>query len=406
MNDLDELRKSAEPSEAPAVEKAARDVGAYLDARDHAGTGADVTSVVTARDTALASLTEVGRAAQAREAAAASRIHSWDVAGDHIGWILAVSGLLILLAVYRAVFRPLVDLVGVMKSFGAGDRDVRADPKRGGDLATVGATFNELADVITVQHTRMLDFLAGVSRELKDPVQVMRMSIQDLGQGKALPSPEKMRARLALLWREVERIDRLVESFLDASRIEWDRLDLQQGRQDARADLTDIVKMYETFSAVHQIALSVPDEPVWVSFDPGRMSQVLHTLMSNAIQFSPHGGVVDVRLVADGTAGKRDKEAVLTITDYGAGMSEREQGTIFEPFHVVTGARKMSPGTSVALSVARRIVEAHGGRIDVESKVGAGTTFRVRLPLAFQPTKEEITQPGVARAARPAPSHP
>jgi signal transduction histidine kinase len=185
-----------------------------------------------------------------------------------------------------------------------------------------------------------------------------------------------------LLGREVDRLERMVETYLDASNVEWKRLDLQQGRQDARLLLQQVVRLYETFSSIHRVTLSVPEQPVWVFSDPDRLSQVFHTLLSNAIEFSPRGGIIEAALTIE------QNEAVARVTDHGIGIAEEDVPKIFEPFQRLRGAHQRGPGASVALSVARRIVEGHRGRIEVTSAVGQGSTFRVRLPLATSPSPE------------------
>jgi signal transduction histidine kinase len=299
-----------------------------------------------------------------------------------------------MLGVYMMVFRPLLALVDAMKRFGAGDRDARADPALGIDLAGAATTFNDMAEIITGQHARMLDFLGRVSQDLRSSVEVMRAAMVERGPGKAPGGEDKARQRSLTVAREVDRLDRIVDGFLDTSRLEWQRLDLQLGTQDFGALVGEIVGVYETFATHHHLSVALPERPALVSFDQGRISQVVHALLANAIQAAPAGGVVELTVTADA------EEAILTVRDHGGGMSREEIDKLFEPFHVVAtleaARRNVNPGTFVALSVARRIVEAHGGRLEVESARGAGSTFRVRLPVA----QKDLDQ-GRTVAARP-----
>jgi two-component system, OmpR family, sensor histidine kinase MtrB len=309
-----------------------------------------------------------------------SRIESWSRVADYIGWgvgtLVLAGSLLIVAGMYHYVFRPLLDVAASMKRFTGGEREVRAKTSAGLELATAADNFNEMADIITGQHTRMLDFLGGAAHELKDPVQVMRVALQEFAPGRALPAESLMRSRLAVLSREVDRLERMVETYLDASNVEWKRLDLQQGRQDLRQLAQQVVRLYETFSSIHRVSLSVPEQAVCVFSDADRLSQVFHTLLTNAIEFSPQGGIVEASVTVEGN------EAIVGVTDHGIGISEKDLARIFEPFQKLAAAHQTGPGASVALAVARRIVEAHRGRIEVTSKVGEGSTFRVRLPLA------------------------
>jgi signal transduction histidine kinase len=101
---------------------------------------------------------------------------------------------------------------------------------------------------------------------------------------------------------------------------------------------------------------------------------VLTNLVSNAIKYSPQGGLVHVKLES------REQHVVLSVSDQGIGISEEDQGRVFEPFRRSGASRDLVPGAGLGLFVARRIVEAHGGRIEVGSEPSAGTCFSVYLP--------------------------
>jgi signal transduction histidine kinase len=315
------------------------------------------------------------------------RIESWSHAADYIAWgvaTLVVAGALVAaLGSYKYLFRPLYSLTSSMERFTAGDREARAVTSRSIELSKAADNFNHMADIITGQHDRMLEFLGGAARELKDPVHLMEVALKEFAPNRPLPNEALMRQRIAVAMRELGRLDRMVDNYLDASNVEWRRLDLQQGRQDLRALVEHVTKMYERFSDVHRIVVSMPEQPVCVFTQPDRLQQVIHTLLANAIAFSPRGGVVEAVLEVEG------QEALFSVRDHGIGISEQDIPTIFEPFQKVSGAHQNAPGNAVALSVAQRIVQAHRGRIDVKSKVGEGSTFQVRVPLAGEPNAKE-----------------
>src|SRR5262245_45682664 len=118
----------------------------------------------------------------------------------------------------------------------------------------------------------------------------------------------------------------------------------------------------------------VPDAPLPLRCDPVRIGQVLNNLISNAIKYSPRGGQVRV------TARRMDDRIAIDIADQGPGIPPEESQLIFEPFKRSPSAQTDIPGVGLGLSVARCIVEAHGGKIDVQSTVGRGATFSVLLP--------------------------
>jgi signal transduction histidine kinase len=393
--DFEDLQRSALPHQKALIDKTDADLRAYFVAHNQAEAsgGAPIASLVEVAgpiEAALASLEEVVRADSAEVAAEEARIQRWSNAGDQIGWGVAAFVLLgtaiVLLFNYKVVFQPLFDLANAMKRFTAGRRDSRAKPSPAIELATAADNFNEMADLITRQHSEMLDFLGGAAHEVMGPVQLMRIAIDDLMPPKPLPAPDKARARLAVIQRELDRLEREVRSNLDASRIEWERLDLQQDREDVRALVKDAVQLYQNFSNVHDVELSSPQRPVCVYGDPKRLSQVFQTLIANAIERSPRGGLVKV-----GVDAGHEGQAQIDVTDFGGEVPKEELQKLFEPFRQVSAELR---GTgAVALSTARRIAEAHGGRIDAWSKAGEGTTFRVRLPLATQPARKAPAPP-------------
>jgi signal transduction histidine kinase len=109
--------------------------------------------------------------------------------------------------------------------------------------------------------------------------------------------------------------------------------------------------------------------------DPLRIEQVVTNLTSNAIKYSPRGGAVDLVLQ------RNHHEVITTVTDHGVGMTEEDSRRLFEPFRRVGLSAETAPGVGLGLYVAKRIVEAHQGRVEVESKPGQGSTFRVYLPI-------------------------
>jgi signal transduction histidine kinase len=120
--------------------------------------------------------------------------------------------------------------------------------------------------------------------------------------------------------------------------------------------------------------LHVPETKVPVRCDPFRIEQVLNNLISNAIKYSPAGGNIELNVE------ESHEDVQFQVSDHGMGIPEEELPYIFEPFRRVKSVKGEIPGVGLGLSVVRRIVQAHSGRIEVESRLGKGTTFRVRLP--------------------------
>ena len=135
-----------------------------------------------------------------------------------------------------------------------------------------------------------------------------------------------------------------------------------------------ILKEHQATTEIHQLRMTVPQEPLVGMWDETGLASVLDNLLSNAVKYSPAGGDIDVLVSHSGNW------VTLSVHDTGRGIREEELSHIFEPFYRAQGETSIS-GTGVGLAIAKDIVEAHGGTITVESAVGEGTTFTVRLPL-------------------------
>jgi signal transduction histidine kinase len=325
------------------------------------------------------------------------RIEQWSRTADYIAWsvgaVVIFGCAFVTLGLYFVLFHPMFGLSKAMREFTAGDRNARAQRSVGVELDAAALNFNNMADIIVGQHAQMTEFLRSAAQELRDPVQVIRVALKAFVPGKPLPPDQLIWTRIVLISREVNRLERLVETYLDAGRVEWQRLDLQLGRNDLGKIVHDAAVMYQAFSPVHQVVVSVPPEPMCAYTNPVRVAQVVHTLVANAIQQSPKGGVVEVVMRAEGD------DAVIGFIDHGVGIPQEEMKYLFEPFKNITAEHAKGPGSAVALSVAKRIAEAHGGHIEVSTKIGEGSTFRVRLPLAKEPEHEEREKKAKGREA-------
>lgn len=287
----------------------------------------------------------------------------------------------------RFVLRPLSNLHGAIERFRdeGGEVDV---PERGAqEIAVLARTFNEMAGALARQRKAQLDFLAGVAHDLRTPLSAVKAAVE-------LAEAEHDAARrakmLSMIDRQVDRLARMSNDLLDATRIEAGHLELEMQVVDLRECAQEMVALYRTSSSRHQISLE-EGEPVMIHADRLRLEQVIGNLLSNAIKFSPDGGDVEVAIAAE------SGQAVLTVHDHGIGMTPEEQRDIFAAFQ--RSARQVAPGSGIGLSVVRRIVVAHGGNVEVCSAPGEGSTFRIRVPLARVSAVVETVAP---RERRPA----
>ena len=300
----------------------------------------------------------------------------WDYLGDRIGIGVAaalLTGTAVMLSWLRAVaFRPVFEIRNVMKDFARGEKTARVPVYGPEELRGIATQFNEMADAVARQHHNQAAFLAAVAHDLRNPLNALKLSAEMLS-GQHVPA-DKLSGLMGVVKRQVNSLDRMVGDLLDSSKIESGNLELRLEECDARAIAEDAFNLFNCASKAHQFALHLPGTPTLLHCDRLRIEQVLNNLISNAIKYSPGGGKIGISLIRAGD------EALFDVSDEGMGIPREEIPYIFEPFRRTRTAREDIPGVGLGLSVAQRIVRAHGGRIQVESQIGKGTQFRVYLP--------------------------
>jgi signal transduction histidine kinase len=279
----------------------------------------------------------------------------------------------------RRAFRPALKLVGAIDRYARGERTVRASEQGPEEFRTIAHRFNDMASTLERQRAGQLAFLAGVAHDIRNPLAALKLATAALPPDQALPPEPRLRQVLARIDRQIDRLDRMVYDFLDASRVESGNLDLQLDDHDIRSLARATLDLFEPATRTHELVLDVPDAPVRLRCDAMRIEQVLTNLVSNAIKYSPKGGPVRVAIEP------RHGEVAVVVADKGVGMSPDDIEHAFEPFRRAAPSTDAIPGAGLGLFVARRIVEAHGGRIVVESAQGAGSTFTVLLPVGGAP---------------------
>lgn len=251
-----------------------------------------------------------------------------------------------------------------------------------------GQSMDDQRGIVTVEDiteksridTVQTDFVANLSHELKTPI----------GAVAALADSLNGETQTEVVWRLAERIvteshrmSRIVDDLLDLSRVEfggteeWTDIDLA-------TVLVEVVSTNQHAAKRQGLGLSLTGSAeLLVRGDRSQLVSVFSNLVDNAIKYSEIGGVVNVNSAV------KDDEIVLSVTDHGIGIAERDQKRIFERFYRVDKARsRATGGTGLGLSIVRHIVLEHGGAIDVRSEEGVGSTFTVRLPRVMVKTKE------------------
>jgi two-component system phosphate regulon sensor histidine kinase PhoR len=235
----------------------------------------------------------------------------------------------------------------------------------------------DLSELRRLERVRR-DFVANVSHEFKTPLTAIQGFAETL-LGGALEDAANSRRFLEIIREHAARLGRLTDDLLKLSRIEAGKLEIELRPVALAEVIASCVDTTRLKADAKQLALEVdcPENLPAVRGDSGLLREILQNLLDNAVQYTPPGGRITVRAraVADG------REVEVAVEDTGIGILSAEQERIFERFYRVDAARsREAGGTGLGLSIARHLVEAHGGRIGVESEVGKGSRFFFTLP--------------------------
>jgi signal transduction histidine kinase len=218
-------------------------------------------------------------------------------------------------------------------------------------------------------------FVADVSHELRTPVASIRAAAE-AAEGETGTTPELGRL-LEIVGRQSRQMQDLVSDLTDLSQIETGAVTLQMERRAAGSLLAGVVRdLAPAADAREVVVLLNVQDGLEIDGDPRRLSQVFRNLLDNAIKFSPKGARIDM----NATRGAQG-ETIVSVRDFGPGIPKGEREKIFQRFYRVDPSRaKTVPGTGLGLAIVKHLLILHGGKICVESEVGKGSTFVVKVP--------------------------
>jgi signal transduction histidine kinase len=222
------------------------------------------------------------------------------------------------------------------------------------------------------------EFLANMSHELRTPLNAVIGFSEVLIQRMFGALNDKQDEYLKDIYASGQHLLSLINDILDLSKIEAGRMELAPAPFHLPTALENAVTLVRERAARHGIALQLDLDPRLgeVVGDERKVKQVLLNLLSNAVKFTPEGGRISLK------AGQRDGAVEISVTDTGVGIAPEDQAAIFEEFRQVgSDETRKQEGTGLGLTLAKKFVELHGGRIWVESKLGTGSTFTFTLPV-------------------------
>ncbi|MBL0385569.1 HAMP domain-containing histidine kinase [Tumebacillus sp. ITR2] len=273
----------------------------------------------------------------------------------------------------RRISRPLVEMNKLAGQMRRGNWGLRIQKPGGGvELTQLAESLNHLSEELQKQDMLRRHLTSDVAHELRTPLTTLKGHLEALSDGVWEPSKQ----RYDTISSEVERLIGLVSSLEKLTAAESDSLDLRNQPIDLVELSKDTVELIQpSFDQKGVKLIMHPAESVTVMLDADKWKQILLNLLDNALKYTPPEGRVEV------TIKMAKRKVVFEVSDKGVGISEEHLPYLFERFYRVDRSRNRSTGgAGIGLAIVNKYVEAHGGTIQVESKIGLGTTFRIELP--------------------------
>jgi len=257
------------------------------------------------------------------------------------------------------------------------------------DRKVMEESLRHKTESLQVADRRKDEFLATLAHELRNPLAPIRNAVQILT--KRGDDPAMVAQSCEVLDRQIRHIVRLMDDLLDVSRVGRGKITLQKAPIDVAQVVSAAVETSRPLieACRHKLTISLPESPLFVEADAVRMAQVLSNLLNNAAKYTDDGGRID--LIAERVNG----EVRLRVRDNGIGVAPEKLPQVFDMFAQVESATQRSQGgLGIGLTLARRLVEMHGGKIEAHSAgLGKGSEFVVRLPALTAPLAEPIRKP-------------
>jgi signal transduction histidine kinase/CheY-like chemotaxis protein len=263
-----------------------------------------------------------------------------------------------------------------------------------GQMERIASQNSELEDANTqIKEVSRLksEFLANMSHELRTPLNSILGFSEILKDNLAgVLSEEQRHECLESIHASGEHLLQLINDVLDMSKIEAGRMDLILEEFVVDSAFREVVTVVKSLAGKKGIELSIQVEPedLTIFADKGKVKQVLYNLLSNAIKFTPEGGSIFV----DATMRKEAGDLIIKVTDTGVGIPAEHLDKIWGEFYMVQGEHQKQKGTGLGLALVKKLVELHGGNINVHSEEGKGSIFAFTVPLQAGSVQEEMEQ--------------
>jgi len=275
----------------------------------------------------------------------------------------------------RRMSAPIHALSTTARQLGQGDLSQRVQVQGKGEVQELAQAFNSMASDLERAEQLRRNLVADVAHELRTPLSNVRGYLEAIRDGVIKPDA----ATIDSVNEEAALLSRLVDELQELSLAEAGELKLSYQAEDVAKLIKQTVASWQTQVASKEISLSVdlPDKLPLVNIDWQRISQVLHNLLENAVAHTGKGGAITV------AAAQQGDWVEISVVDTGEGIPAEDLPNVFERFYRVDKSRARAMGGSgLGLTIAKRLVEAHGGKIEVQSELGRGSRFSFTVPVA------------------------
>lgn len=294
-----------------------------------------------------------------------------------VGAAIILVGLAASFALARSITIPLRKLNAATQAIERGNLSYKVDIKSNDEVEHLAAAFNKMTDALEATNRQRKQLLADIAHELRTPLAVIQGNLEGMLDGVV----EADKEQLGSLYEETVHLNRMIKDLRDLSLAEAGQLSLEKEPTDIGQMVTRAVNLVKPLAEEKSIALECRFEAVpLIEVDPGRVNQVIYNLLTNAVRYTDVGGEV---AVITGIERQGLTEWVkIAVCDNGQGIDEADLPHIFDHFYRADKSRtRKSGGSGIGLAIVRQLVEAHGGKVHVDSKLGKGSCFYVLLPV-------------------------
>ncbi len=284
-----------------------------------------------------------------------------------------IFGLLVSILLSKQISSPLTKITDTANKIRNGDLEARSHvTSQTKEIDDLEASINYLAKTLQNQELLRKRLTSDMAHELRTPLTNLKSHIEAL-LDKVWEPTEKV---LTSFYEEIERLIKLVEGLTNIAKLEQTNLNLNKSRFNLSLELAKIITSFEPqYNSSHLKLHSNLIPNVEVLMDKDKLKQIIYNLLSNSLKYSKENGEIILTLAS------KDDNIIIELKDNGVGISEKDLPNIFERFYRSDESRdKNTGGTGIGLTIAKTIVEAHNGTINVSSKLGEGSSFVLMFP--------------------------